>query len=37
MARVRIHVLCGQPAGECGCPPDDPDEAEDSADEEDAA
>jgi hypothetical protein len=25
MARIRIHVRCGQPADSCGCPPDDDD------------
>lgn len=28
MARVRIHITCGQPAAECGCPPDDDDDLE---------
>ena len=40
MARVKIHVPCGQPIEECGCPPDDDDDLdpEDSSDEdEDAA
>jgi hypothetical protein len=32
MARVRIHVLCGQPADQCGCPPDDPDDLEPAGD-----
>lgn len=40
MARIRIHVLCGQPVAECGCPPDDPEpdsEPQDGSDDEDAA
>jgi len=42
MARVRIHIPCGQPVDECGCPPDDDDDlepgtAQDGSEDEDAA
>ena len=41
MARVRVHIPCGQPVDECGCPPDDddlePGDAQDGSEDQDVA